>query len=132
MAVAALEMERVKRGEPNFDRLEEKIRTGAQRKGVSLSQLSLDLELSRATIPELLRFHKRPGRVLLVALADYFDESREEWQEIGGFDVESLPRDRGYTTQERTVARWLTSLSEEERRDVLRRADEERERREKD
>jgi len=128
VAVAVADMERGKRGAPDFTRLGERIRSGAARKGKSLRELSLDLGFSHATIPEMLRHQSKTGRDVLIALADYFDESREEWQEMGGFEVDALPRDRGYTTDERTVARWLASLSDDERRDILRRAAQERER----
>jgi len=125
MAVAVADLERSKRGEPDFSWLEARIVTGANRKGLSLRQLGLALGYSHAAITEMLRFRKRSTRELLIALADYFDESREEWLEAGGFDVESLPQDRGFTTAERTVARWLKGLSEVDREALLRRAAEE-------
>lgn len=119
MAVAWAEIERVKRGTPDFERLGERIRAGAARKGKSLRELSLELGFSHATIPEMLRHRSKAGRDLLIAIADYFDESREEWQEMGGFDVENLPQDRGWTTAERTLARWLGGLSKEDREALL-------------
>ncbi len=115
MAVAVMEMERTKRGIPDFDRLEARIRDGAQLKGTSLRELSLDLGFSHATITEMLRHRSKAGRDVLIALADYFDESREEWQKMGGFDVQALPQDKGFTTAERTIARLFAALSEEDK-----------------
>lgn len=115
VAVAVVEMERGKRGNPNFDRLEMRIREGAALKGKSLRELSLDLGFSHATIPEMLRHRSKTGRDVLIALADYFNESREEWQEMGGFDVQALPQDKGFTTAERTIARLFAALSDEDK-----------------
>ncbi len=121
-------VEKVSRTEPRkpeWGQLEARIRAGAERRGVSLRQLGLAIGLSHAAVTEPIRFRRPMGRDLLIALADYFEESREEWQEMGGFDLEGLPQDRGFTTAERTVARWLKGLSDEDRTALLRRAAEE-------
>lgn len=131
MAVAVAEMERMTRHEPDFGRIQAMIDAGLEKHAARLQgmltyrKLGPALGYSSALIGGIVTKHNRPEREVLIALADFFNDPREEWLEAGGFDVESLPRDRGFTTAERTVARWLTSLSVEDREALLRRATEE-------
>jgi len=104
------------------------VEEGARRKGLEGSpyrRIGQATGYSVALIHNIVVKHSRPQREVLIALADYFDDPREEWLEAGGFDVESLPQDRGFTTDERTVARWLKALSAADRETLLRRAAEE-------
>jgi len=133
MALGVAEVGRVRRSEPDFVRLERMVRDALVRDGwmttadnvIPYRRLGLAINYSHAAIYNVLVKHSRAQREMLIALADHFEESREEWQAAGGFDVEILPHDRGFTTAERTVARWLKGLSEEDREALLRRAAEE-------
>lgn len=131
MALAVAELERIKRGAPDFERLERLVDAGLGRhleqtgERVSRRHLGELVGFSPTLISDMLRLHKRTEREALTALADFFDDPREEWLEAAGFDVASLPRDRGYTTQERTVARLLGALSGEEKAALIKRLIEE-------
>lgn len=135
MAIGTAELERVKDDKPGYEHLERMIRDRAARRGITLTQLSLDLHLSRSTIAEMLRHRSTPSRQFLIALADHFDESREEWQAAGGYSVDTLPQDRGWTTRERELARsfadvkngefqdwmeWFATLTPEQKKHALR------------
>lgn len=126
MALAVADLEKPKRGDPDYPRLRAMVANGATRKGISLRQLGLTIGFSHSVVTEFMRHDKKPQREVLIALADYFDESREDWQEAGGFDISDLPPGRGYTTEERTLARWLSSLSPEDREAVRQELQQER------
>jgi len=131
MALAVADLEKVARHEPNFERIRGLIDAGLERHrrrtDVTLTyrRLGPAIGYSSALINGIMTKGNRPEREVLVALADFFDDPRETWLEAGGFDIESLPKDRGFTTAERTVARWLKGLSDEDRMALLRRAAEE-------
>jgi len=121
MAVAVADLERVKREDPDYGLLVTLVDRGLDRmrlpdgKRMSDAQLGEDAGFSTAVIYDLRKHRKRPGRDLLIALADLFNDSREEWLAAGGYDIESLPQDRGFTTAERTIARLFAALSENDK-----------------
>lgn len=130
MALSVAEVERVRRSEPDFVRLEKMVKAALVKDGWMASEddvipyrrLGLAIKYSHAAIYNVLVKHSRAQREMLIALADHFNESREEWQAAGGYDVDSLPKDRGWTTVERELARWYESLTEEEKVAALREA----------
>jgi len=127
MALSVAEVERVRRSEPDFARLEKMVRSALVKNGWMISEddvipyrrLGLAIKYSHAAIYNVLVKQSRAQREMLIALADHFNESREEWQAAGGYDVDSLPRDRGWTTVERELARWYESLTEDEKAAAL-------------
>jgi len=127
MALSVAEVERVRRSEPDFVRLEKMVRLALVKDGwmasgddvIPYRRLGLAIKYSHAAIYNVLVKHSRAQREMLIALADHFNESREEWQAAGGYDVDSLPRDRGWTTVERELARWYESLTEDEKAAAL-------------
>jgi len=125
MVVAVAEMVRQRRREPDFSALRrlinDAVRVYAEQHGVILTdrQLGLKLDYSEATIHGIFAKGNRPTRELLIALADLFHQSREEWQQAGGYDVDSLPWGRGWRTDERVLTEWYASLTEEEKARAL-------------
>jgi len=127
MALAVAEVGRVRRSEPDFARLERMVRDALVRDGwmtaaddvIPYRRLGLAINYSHAAIYNVLVKHSRAQREMLIALADHFDESREEWLEAGGYDVESLPQDRGWTTRERELARSFADVKNGEFQDWM-------------
>ncbi len=130
MALAVAEVERVKRNAPDYQRLEKMVRESLVGKGWMASEddaipyrrLGVAINYSHAAVYNVLVKYSRPQREMLIALADFFDAPREAWQEAGGYDVERLPTDRGWTTVERELARWYDSLTDDQKGAALREA----------